>query len=34
MVHLVKVLASEPEDLNFIPQTHMVEGENLPQVVL
>lgn len=35
MAQLVKAPATEPEDLSFIPGTHMVEKENkLPRAVL
>lgn len=35
MVQWVKIVAAKPEGLDFIPQTHIVEGKNqLPQDVL
>lgn len=34
MLQQVKVLASRPDDLSSIPETHVVEGENFLQVVL
>lgn len=34
MVERIKVLANRPDDPSLIPETYMVEGENLIQLLL